>query len=295
MKRRCPKNSCSSDQIIGDGKYWRFEDSKWIQRFKCKSCGKKFSASTLSPFYRQRKRRINARLFALLCSTTSVKDCAQILNITPVTVSRRIPLLANLSRVFQEKLIGELGKNPEGHVQFDDLISKEHTKMKPLTVSLMTVASGANKGLILGAKVGKIPAFGHLAKKSVKKYGKRENQHREALEKLFKSVVPAVASRALIESDDHRTYPEMVGKFFPEANHKRYKGGRGCISGQGELKKQHYDPLFMVNHTCAMLRAKISRLIRKSWCIPKKLEMLQYHLDIYIKFHNQKILAKICG
>jgi len=41
-----------------------------------------------------------------------------------------------------------------------------------------------------------------------------------------------------------------------EATHRTVKGRRGSIAGQGELKKIGFDPLFSLNHTCAMLRAK---------------------------------------
>ncbi|HLT21984.1 MAG TPA: hypothetical protein VKZ84_01005, partial [Bacteriovoracaceae bacterium] len=76
----------------------------------------------------------------------------------------------------------------------------------------------------------------------------------------------------------------------PRAEHIRHKGGRGCIVGQGELKKLARDPLFTLNHTCAMLRANINRLVRKTWCTNKKIERLKMHLDIFIDFYNQTYL-----
>ncbi|MGZ3809720.1 MAG: transposase, partial [Bacteriovorax sp.] len=60
--------------------------------------------------------------------------------------------------------------------------------------------------------------------------------------------------------------------------------------GQGELKKVHYDPLFKINHTCAMLRYRINRLVRRTWCTTKKIEMLENHLQIYIAYHNKYLL-----
>ena len=53
-----------------------------------------------------------------------------------------------------------------------------------------------------------------------------------------------------------------------------------------------FDPLFSLNHTCAMLRANVNRLIRRTWCTTKKLQPLIDHLEIYTKYHNQ-ILLKI--
>jgi hypothetical protein len=79
--------------------------------------------------------------------------------------------------------------------------------------------------------------------------------------------------------------------FFPNGHYQFFKGAKGSIVGQGELKKLKWDPLFMTNHICAMLRANINRLIRKTWCTTKDPEMLQKHLDIYMDFHNT-ILVK---
>ncbi|MFW5887980.1 MAG: transposase, partial [Bacteriovoracia bacterium] len=93
-----------------------------------------------------------------------------------------------------------------------------------------------------------------------------------------------------VESDEHKLYPGIVQKYLPKAVHKRYKGGRGCIAGQGELKKLHYDPLFAINHTCAMLRDNIKRLTRKTWCTTKSVEMLQKHFDIFVYYFNTQIL-----
>ncbi|MEE3078038.1 MAG: hypothetical protein VX341_01775, partial [Bdellovibrionota bacterium] len=166
---------------------------------------------------------------------------------------------------------------------FDDLITLEHTKMKPLSISL---AVDRDRRIILGAEVSRIPAFGHLAKKSVKKYGYRENQHIRGLNRLFTKIQHSISKDALIESDEHKTYPSLVKQYFHSCEYKRYKGGRGCVAGQGELKRQVFDPLFTLNHTCAMMRDSINRLIRKTWCTTKRVSRLQNHIDIFISFYN---------
>ena len=64
------------------------------------------------------------------------------------------------------------------------------------------------------------------------------------------------------------------------------------MTGQGELKKLRFDPLFALNHTCAMLRANINRLFRRTWCTTKKKECLEDHLAVYMDFHNRVLLAR---
>jgi hypothetical protein len=97
---------------------------------------------------------------------------------------------------------------------------------------------------------------------------------------------PSVSFR----SDQDPLYPPLVRRNHPGAAHYRHPGGRGCISGQGELKKKGYDPLFSLNHTCAMLRANINRLFRRTWCTTKKTECLRQHLAVYMEFHNTVLL-----
>ena len=98
------------------------------------------------------------------------------------------------------------------------------------------------------------------------------------------NIISVVSLTALIESDEHQLYANVVERFFPEAEFRQYKGARSSIAGQGELKKNYFDPLFKINHTCAMLRANINRLFRRTWCTTKRPDMLKNHLDIYIYF-----------
>lgn len=293
MKPNCPNYSCihykKSDFVVKDGSYFRKEDSRKISRYKCKACLRRFSSTTSTLEWRQKKRRVNLILLKLLASGVSMRRAGIVLKIHKTTVHRKFVYLAKKSRLKNEEFLEKLKANPVQEMQFDDLITTEHTKLKPLSIS---VAVDKKRRFILGAEVSSIPSFGHLAKLSRKKYGKRTSTHKEKLYLLFKSLVDVVDKNALIESDEHHQYPAVVERYFPESDYLRYKGGRGSVVGQGELKKLYYDPLFKINHTCAMLRANINRLFRRTWCTTKISNMLKNHLDIYIYFHNQILLDK---
>ena len=62
----------------------------------------------------------------------------------------------------------------------------------------------------------------------------------------------------------------VVNTYFPQAEYIQFKGKKSAVSGQGELKKVGHDPLFSINHTFAMCRGNINRLIRKTCCTTKK-------------------------
>ena len=294
MNLGCPNSTCpffkKSTSVHKSGSYFRKNDARKIQRYQCNHCKKKFSKSTFELECGQKKRRVNIPLLKLYSSGVSIRRSALILGVHPITVARKIRYLAKKAKLENEKLLAELKKHKIQEVQFDDLVTIEHTKLKPLTVS---AAVYGKTRLILGAYVAQIPSSGLLASKRRFKYGRRHNHHKDSLSKLFDELTKVVSETAAFKSDEHKLYPSFVKSYFPKAHHKRYKGGRGCVTGQGELKKQSFDPLFSINHTFAMMRANINRLFRRTWCTTKDRHRLQDHIDIYSYFHNLRILKKL--
>jgi len=223
----------------------------------------------------------------LLASSVSMRRIAKIVGVNKNTMPRKLEYLAKVARDRQNKFLAKLEKDKITQMQFDDLIAIEHTKLKPLS---LTIAVDKERRAILGVEVSRIPAFGNLAQISRRKYGKRANDHFRGIEHLFLKISNSISPNALIESDEHKTYPALVKKYFPTCEHKTYKGGRACVAGQGELKRLAYDPLFEINHTCAMLRANINRLVRRTWCTTKDPARLKLHLDLFIDYLNSKLL-----
>ena len=289
MNRLCPNSNCACPSFyIRDGIFRRREDSKSIQRFRCKSCGTRFSSATFTDAYRQKKRRVNSPLLKLLSSGVSLRRSAALLGVHRRTVERKLPFLADRCRRLNHRHLQKF-KGRVHNIQIDDLITKENSKLKPLSVS---IAVDEDRRMILALEVSQIPAFGHLSKLALKKYGHRKDDHFDGLTRLFQSIAPIVSSEVLIKSDEHKIYPGFISAYLPRANHKMFKSERGCIAGQGELKKVHFDPLFIINHTCALLRANVNRLIRKTWCTTKCPKRLKDHLDVFMYFYNQNLLKK---
>lgn len=289
MNKLCPNASCACpDFIIRDGSFWRREDSKLIQRYRCKACGTRFSSATFATTYRQKKRRVNSPLLKLLSSGVSMRRAAIFLNINRKTVERKLPFLAKRCRKLNHRSLQKLTGRIH-NIQLDDLITKENSKLKPLSVSIVV---DEDRRLILAMEVSQIPAFGHLSRHSLKKYGHRKDEHFEGLTRLFQRITPMVSAEVLVKSDEHQRYPGFISAYLPKAKHVTFKSHKGCVVGQGELKKVHFDPLFVVNHTCALLRANVNRLIRKTWCTSKSPKRLKDHLDVFMYFYNHDLLRK---
>jgi len=290
MLRPCPgctPHSTPRTSVVRRGHFYRKSDGQWIQRFFCRSCKRGFSHATFSACYKQNKRHKNEQVKKLLVSCVSQRRIARILKINRKTVVRKFIFLAQQSEIkfnqesFQQPLCDD--------IQFDDLETFEHTKCKPLSV---TLAVDSKSRRILDFKVAQMPAKGLLADHSRKKYGKREDHRPMARDHLFQELYKAVSKNAVIRSDENPHYRMVVRKYFPDSTHKAYKGKRGCITGQGELKKTGYDPLFSLNHTCAMFRANINRLVRKTWCTTKDPRRLKDHIMIYSYYHNTVLIQK---
>ena len=289
---RCPvckqKNTPHKDPETGKrhvrkyGKFRRKSDSKVIQRYVCLICEKTFSSACNNPAYKQNKRRLNFKIKIQLSSLCSMRRIAKNLNTSRITVARKLIFLGELCLKSHKKAL-EKKLNPVEAIQFDELQTIEHTKCKPLSIAV-AVAEKSRK--IIGFSVSSMPATGHLAKVAYKKYGFRPDKRREGLERLFEQIKPLVTSKTTFHSDQHPYYKGLIERYFPKSSYRQSKGSKGCVSGQGELKKQGKDPLFYINHTLAMLRANINRLIRKTWCTTKDPTQLAYHLAIYMMVHN---------
>lgn len=293
MTNHCPNcphkisSARNSHQIVRFGQFYRHCDQALVQRYKCKDCGKTFSDARFSPLYRHRIRHLNWIMMQLFCAGISQRRCAHFLNIDPKTVVRKFCLLGEFSLSALSHLNVRFG--PFFDIQFDDLETFEHTKYKPLSV---TIAVENKTRRILGFKVAKMPAKGLLAGRALKKYGKREDERKTKRCELFSELKDMVSPIADIQSDMNPHYEGDVRQYFPKADYEQFRGRRGCVVGQGELKAGGFDPLYSLNHTCAMLRANINRLFRKTWCTTKRPDRLELHIAIYAVFHNVVLLNK---
>jgi hypothetical protein len=198
-------------------------------------------------------------------------------------VTRKFLFLAGQAKLQQQAYLESLRDTPLESIQFDEMESFEHSKCLPLSIPLV-VSEKSRK--ILGFRVGKMPAKGSLAAISRKKYGPRIDERPQMARDLFSDLAPFISPQAQITTDQNPKYPGWLKPHFPKMKHEAVKGRRGCIVGQGELKKIGFDPIFDLNHTCAMIRANVNRLFRKTWCTTKRPDRLEAHLHLYVQFHN---------
>lgn len=293
MPRPCPHCfplGATSEQrtaVVRRGVFRRRSDNRWIQRYRCGGCRRSFSSATFDVCYRQKKRQFNRRIFELLASSVSQRRCAYLLRLNRKTIKRKFMFLGRQSLIKLWR--HNLSLPAAQQIEFDDLETFEHTKCKPLSITL-AVESGTRR--ILGFGVASMPAKGRLVRKSLMKYGPRADDRPRARRLLLATLRGLTSTDLIIKSDQNPHYPEDVKHFFRRAQHICVKGRRGAITGQGELKKIGFDPIFSLNHTCAKLRADVNRLARRTWCTTKRIEGLRAHLAIMSLYHNESLLAR---
>ena len=293
--RECPSHLvdelCSrlSGSIVRYGFYHRTSDGRRPSRFLCKICKKTFSSARYFSTFNQKKRHLNSKVNKLLCSGVSLNRIAFLLGINVKTVVRKFLFLADRAEAMHQKSLDGLIKSRStlSEIQFDEMESSIHSKCLPVSLPLIVVPKTR---MIIGVDIAKMPAKGPLSKISLQKYGPRQDERAEVAKQLLRKLKPLFQEQIQIESDEKPQYPNWIKSELPQAIHKAYKGKRGCVVGQGELKKTVYDPLFSFNHTAAMIRANISRLFRRTWNTSKRMDRLLDHLRLYVHFHNTKLI-----
>lgn len=260
-----------------NGRFYIKRLNTYVVRFQCSTCRRVMSSRSFKLDYRHKKMDLNYKLAKLLVEGTSLRGASRILGLTYKNTYKKFLWLKNV--VDQKK---KLLQYSDTEIQFDELETIHHTKCKPLSITVVT-----SKHYLLGLKVAEIPAKGRLAKISRQKYGERKDERQTAVEQALLEVKAKLKSSLIaIKSDASPIYRNIVERVFPESIYEQH-----CRAGELEKlrskihesnHKRRYDPLFDVNHACALLRSQIKRLVRRSWCTTKKVENLQLHLDLFV-------------
>ena len=243
----CPRSTCINHQTAGGvfikKGFFRIKRlQQKIRKFQCKSCTKIFSSRTFKPDYQHKKMDLNKKLIKLLVEGNSIRGASRILGMTYFNTYKKFLWLRTI------------------------VVNESYE--------------------ILEAKVAEMPAKGRLAEFSVKKYGHRKDERAEKLHEAFEALKPKLFHLpSIIKSDANPSYLKIVTKHFPGISYLQYNQAekkRRLDRLHEKLTKKRFDPLFAVNHKCALLRSHIKRLTRRSWCTTKKPENLQLHLDLFI-------------
>ena len=206
---------------------------------------------------------------------------AIVLKVNRKTIVRKFLFVARLAREEHQRRL-KAGEIKTGFIQFDEMETFEHTRLKPLSIAL---AVRAKTGQILASEVATMNCKGPLAPLSQRKYGFRKDTRPVAREAVLFAVKACSHKELLIVSDKHPDYPGLIHKALPYATHQRVKRTQSDL-GLTPHRKNQRDAMFTLNYTAAKIRHDLSRMARKVWVTTKRKERLQAHLDLYIAWNN---------
>jgi hypothetical protein len=269
-----------------------------VQRFLCLECRRGFSIQTFRVDYRLRKPALHLFLFRDFVSKTTMRQSARNWECTRRTVAHRLKLLGTHCREFHQSMLERARRagGIRGVFQLDELETFEHNRrLKPVTVPVLTERKSF---FVLHAECAPLAAKGGLSPVNRKKkeelesrFGKRRSGSVRAVQSSFEVLarVHRPHGEVAVQTDRKKSYATRLRRLFGERLwHGRYLS---------TTVRNYSNPLFPINHTLAMMRDGVSRLVRRSWAAAKLRERLELHLWIWIAYRNyvRAITNKVPG
>jgi hypothetical protein len=242
-----------------------------------------WQSEALSDTYRQKKPELNEQVFKWYASNATQRRMAKNMGCNRKTVIRKFLFVAWLARQEHERRV-KAGELKTSFVQFDEMETFEHTRLKPLSIA---IAVRAKTGEIIEAQVAEMNCHGKAAPLSQQLYGWRQDNRATAREDVLRMVKAVARPNITIVSDAKRAYPREVEKWVPGAEFvavtSRVKARKLLTDA---TRRNQDDSMWALNQACARIRHDMSRMARKVWVTTKKAERLQAHLDLYIAYNN---------
>jgi len=277
----------SSFQYQRRGTFARACDGREVQRFQCMRCKHTFSTQTFRVDYRARRPALDRKVFGAFVSKVTQRQAARDFHCDRGLIARRLESFGKHCRAFHERLLHgrKASQSWSGRFLLDELETYEHNRrLKPLTVPVLVHKPSH---CILHAVVGTLPPRKPLSKANQRKLeqlelveGKRHSESRAKVAECFdvlRSICPTGGVVA-VDTDEKYSYHSLLKRAF----------GARLVHTRTNSKQPRtcWNPLFVVNHTFAMLRDGLSRLVRRNWAASKQREKLGWHLWIYAAWRN---------
>lgn len=272
----CPH--CHANPLIyrRRGSYLRKCDGRKVPRFQCLGCMRRFSTQTFRNDYRHHRPGLNLRIAKSLLSKVTLRQIARTEGCKFATVARRLPLFASHFELLQMRNLCEHpgALEQEGiHFAFDELETFEQNRIaKPLTVP---VVIEGRTGFIIHSEVGTLPA-----RRKSESASERRNESPEVVLRCLKAVAKHLnpQTKPTFVSDRKSVYVKALQTAFP--------GGFVHQRISSQEPRDTTNPLFGINHTFAMMRDNISRLVRRNWGHSKLAARQRDHDWLYAGYRN---------
>lgn len=268
------------------GSYRRKCDGLVVPRFTCRTCGSRFSRQTFRFNYRWRRPTLHLELFKDFISKVTLRQAARNTGAARATVTSRMRAMgAHCQQWHQDQLVDSAARF-RGTFVMDEMESFEtDRRVRPITIPVL-IQKGSL--FVIHAESAPLPPRGRLdAFRQLRKlrderlYGKRQSGSRAAVERTLLTLGPLLHPRASLNliTDRKSSYRKLVWTHFAD----RFGSH---VQESSRTKRSPANPLFPINHTLAMLRDGVSRLVRRNWGAAKLRARLDEHIWIWIAYRN---------
>lgn len=247
-----------------------------VPRFRCRACRRSFSRQTFRADYRHKKPHLNAPFLHLMVSCVGLRQAARCLHVARRTVEHRFRwLAAHADRYHQNRLRAVTLPGP---FQLDEMESFESNRYQMVTVPVLI---HRHTFFLVATAVGPLRRKGRLTQhqrlqraEHESLHGRRPSQSLAAVRCVLRALHPLTppASPVVLDSDHKPLYGRLGRDLFGDRFLWR--------THSASARRDRTNPLFPINHTNARLRHFLARLRRRSWCVSKRREALQEHLNI---------------
>ena len=288
----CPNPHCSDHWHthspsrrwwILDGCY-RSRLSGRVQRYRCTSCGSRFSEATFSVYYFAKKRINLYRLKKLLTNGSSIRAAARQLNVSPTTIIQRCMLLCRQSIACHAELLADLTAREalvaDGFQSF--WVSQFHPNNFNLLAGAtsqylfaMTQATLRRGGTMTPAQKRKRR---HIERLDPPDPGLLSRSFQELLETAQRLWARMPAAQRELRTDKHQCYPGCLARCT--VDHVTH------IRVSSKEPRTRYNPLFTVNYLDRELRKDLAEHHRETVCFARNAALSTARMWIYLVSHN---------
>ena len=249
MNKKCIK--CGNENLIKRGKVATKKRAKKVQRYQCKVCGCLFTSRSFRYEYREKRSDLNKKILSLYVESMPLRAIARHLKCSYNTVVKKFKKIS--FRAQQTNIQARLNNRTKCKViQIDEMHTFIGNKHNRSYVAL--AISGFGK--ILSFKAGQ--------------------NRTEILNDLMLDIKTYVDKNTIFFCDQDRKYPYLIDRHYPECDYV-------------DMGYRESDPyLKQLNFVCALVRNRIGRMARKSWCFTRRIDRLQLNLDLLKYSFNRK-------
>ena len=197
----------------------------------------------------------------------SLRAIGRVLKINRKTVEKYFLEASYEAREAHNKTLAE-GEIVTTYIQCDEMETFEHGHKRPLGIQL---AIRPKTGQIITAKVCRIPMRAVTATKQAKDDYAVLNTRGQAKAEMLLEISKVLKDKGTIRSDGRYLGRDMIREITPGAIYQTSTAP---------------DDIFMLNKICLKMRQDISRMRRRTLSTTKKMERLQNHLDLYVRYNN---------